>query len=328
MIYKNNDHNFSLAILVVYTAAFFLGFQDSVFAAAVDGGAAATPATLGSIFCNAYANTKPFGTRFSYISYVVGACFLVQGIHHLRSHAESPHNHSLRGGLGMLAGAGGLLSMPAVVSTLITSLFTTGGGGSSSCAPGGNGGGGAQLDQMIVGFVTNIKSPLISLVSIIAVVCGTWMMIHGVMKASKYGVDPKSNSINSIIANLLFGAVLMSVGTSLNTVLGSLFGAGVTSNGTTITSDAVTKWKFVSDVGGGAASFGAAVAAALTFFQLIGIIAFVRGLLILKKVVEGGGNASMAQGLTHIVGGALAVNIASFIQIMDATFGTGIIGGS
>jgi intracellular multiplication protein IcmC len=68
-----------------------------------------------------------------------------------------------------------------------------------------------------------------------------------------------------------------------------------------------------------------AVNSALTFVQVIGVIAFVRGWLILKKVVEGSGNVSLAQGLTHILGGVLAINIFQFLLIMDHTFGLNLL---
>jgi hypothetical protein len=57
------------------------------------------------------------------------------------------------------------------------------------------------------------------------------------------------------------------------------------------------------------------------------MIAFVRGWLIIKNAVEGAGQATVAQGFTHIVGGVLAINIYSFLEIMDQTFGTNFLTG-
>jgi hypothetical protein len=94
--------------------------------------------------------------------------------------------------------------------------------------------------------------------------------------------------------------------------------------GGTVSDDtSVLKWTLNGQAMG--AQFQTAVNAALSFVQIIGFIAFVRGWMIMKKVVEGGGNVSMAQGMTHIIGGVLAVNIAPFLKIMDTTFGTNLL---
>jgi len=104
-------------------------------------------------------------------------------------------------------------------------------------------------------------------------------------------------------------------------MLGSLFGTG-----TTITSPNTLTWSGLEQLTGGATQqFKTAVAAALTFVQLIGVIAFVRGWLMMKKFVEGAGNISFAQALTHILGGCLAINIAAFLKILDTTFGTNLL---
>jgi len=97
--------------------------------------------------------------------------------------------------------------------------------------------------------------------------------------------------------------------------------------GGSVSDAAVLNWgsTVTSGLGGASAQFQTAVNAALSFFQIIGFIAFVRGWMVLKKVVEGGGNVTMAQGITHIVGGVLAINIAPFLKIMDTTFGTNLL---
>jgi hypothetical protein len=80
----------------------------------------------------------------------------------------------------------------------------------------------------------------------------------------------------------------------------------------------------VTDLNAGV-QFSNAIEAALTFFQLIGMIAFVRGWMIMKSASEGTGNATMAQGITHIIGGVCALNIFQFLHVFDYTFGTNLL---
>ena len=58
--------------------------------------------------------------------------------------------------------------------------------------------------------------------------------------------------------------------------------------------------------------------------QIIGLIAFLRGWLILSKSVQkDGGNqpGQTTKGVIHIVGGVMAMNITRTIEILTATFG-------
>ena len=79
----------------------------------------------------------------------------------------------------------------------------------------------------------------------------------------------------------------------------------------------------VFDVGGSDTmpGLGAAMQGVLLFVKLIGHIAIVRGLLIFKKAGEGGQGGEVGRGLTHILGGAAAVNINKTIEILAATVG-------
>ncbi|MDE2029884.1 MAG: hypothetical protein KGI97_04890 [Alphaproteobacteria bacterium] len=298
---------------------FWLASGDSALAAV----AAVTTkqaTTLGDIICNATINGSAFGPLFSWGAYGIGAILAVQGIHHMRLHVDSPQNNKMDKPLFLWLGSALLLSLPSFIGMIVTSLYgTTAAGGGAGCNPGGAGASASTLDVMLTNFVNNIHDPLLGLVSIIAWVAGLLFVVRGLVKASKYGFDPRANSPHIILTNIVFGALLLTIGSNLDMVMGSVFGAS------TIKGSSVLNWSFASALGGASTSFQTAVKAGLTFVQLIGAIAFVRGWLIMKKVVEGGGNVTMAQGITHIVGGVLAINIFWFLKIMDTTFGTGLI---
>lgn len=58
--------------------------------------------------------------------------------------------------------------------------------------------------------------------------------------------------------------------------------------------------------------------------QVVGLIAFIRGWLILSKSVQkDGGNqpGQLTKGVIHIVGGVLAMNVTRTIDVITATFG-------
>ncbi len=63
------------------------------------------------------------------------------------------------------------------------------------------------------------------------------------------------------------------------------------------------------------------IAAVLKFMIIIGLISFVRGIFIMRDVAEGSQQASVMAGMTHIIGGALAVNLGPLMNAIQSTLG-------
>jgi len=56
--------------------------------------------------------------------------------------------------------------------------------------------------------------------------------------------------------------------------------------------------------------------------QLVGIIAFIRGLVMLSQLAgHGGGQGGFAKGMMHIIGGIFCINIYQFVQVVMVTLG-------
>ncbi|MFA4995353.1 MAG: hypothetical protein WC521_08650 [Bdellovibrionales bacterium] len=279
--------------------------------------------TFGEVLCHAFINARSFGFIFELVAYCAGVLAALKGVYHLKLHADNPASNKLGVGLMYLFGSMGLLALPDVISTLEQSIVgytakTSGGGSGLVCGNIGPVSAAEGLDQVVTNFVLNFKEPLTNVASLVAILAGLFMIVNGLIKASKYGTDPKTYSMHSILTNLGFGAILMTIGEMLPMMVHTVFGTEEISKSDTLQWD-----KLGALIGGDGVSekFIMAVNSALTFVQVIGAIAFVRGWLILKKVVEGSGNVSLAQGLTHILGGVLAINIFGFLRIMDKTFG-------
>jgi intracellular multiplication protein IcmC len=78
------------------------------------------------------------------------------------------------------------------------------------------------------------------------------------------------------------------------------------------------------NVGGGVPGMDGAIKGVLLFVKLVGHLAFIRGFLILKDVGEQKQGASIGRALTHILGGAAAININATIAMLGATFAPGM----
>jgi hypothetical protein len=63
------------------------------------------------------------------------------------------------------------------------------------------------------------------------------------------------------------------------------------------------------------------ISAIIKFMIVIGLISFVRGIFIVRSVAEGNSQASLMAGVTHMVGGALAVNLGPLMNAVQETLG-------
>ena len=80
----------------------------------------------------------------------------------------------------------------------------------------------------------------------------------------------------------------------------------------------------LSESGGGGGAVGmmsSALTGVLLFVKLVGHIAIFRGILMLKKIAEGQQGAEVGRALTHIFGGAAAVNINATINLLANSVG-------
>lgn len=277
---------------------------------------------MGDMFCNMQFELGGAEDLLSAVAYISGIAFLGQGVQMLIRYHDNPQSTPLHHPLTRIGGGSALIAAPSVATAIVDSLFAVnGGGGLLVCVPGQptptqNGTG---LDTLVTNLILNIKDPLTFFISVIAILIGTYMIVHGLIKASKYGIDPREHSVGKIVANLLVGAILLVVGQSSDTLMNTLFGFGGP-----VDSSVVTQWAIVQQLNAGT-QFVTAIQAAILFFELIGMIAFVRGWMIIKKAAEGSGQATMAQGITHVFGGVLAMNLFGFLEVMDATFGTNFL---
>ncbi len=286
--------------------------------------AAETAITLGNIVCNVRNSLPAFAPLISVFAYTVAAFAAVKGVLLYKKHTENPNDNQFVKATAHVLVAGLLAAMPATVGMLQQTLHVgAGAGGSLACgeiaAPALATGG---LDTIIQNFVNNIKNPMMALVSTLSVVMGLYLIFRGLLKGTKVGSDPRAGATHAIMANLLVGAVLVSLGTILSTMLQTVFGDS------SISSFSGINWTNVTAENANTEAIDDTVTAVLTFVQVIGAIAFLRGWLMIKNAVEGTAQVTVPQGLTHVIGGTMAINIGAMLTVFDRTFGTCLVIGN
>lgn len=303
------------------------------FSISPDPAFAGASSTLGSVICSIGSNLSPYVDFVSAIAYVAGAFFIGNGVLMLKQHSENPNNAPMSRCVMMMFGGAACMALPQFTILVINSLLggSNGAGGSnglSACSPGSptslSSSSSVSMDAMFGNLFNNIVQPLQMVLSGLSFIIGAFFVARGLMKAAKFGTDARASSVSAITANLIFGAILLSAGQMMDIMLNTLFGISSSSE---IKSFPTISWSNIA--GNNSTSTTTAVTtsvnAVLKFVQVLGVIFFIQGWMVLKSAVEGSGQASIAKGVTQIIGGAMCVNIGGMAKIMNDTFGLNVI---
>lgn len=141
---------------------------------------------------------------------------------------------------------------------------------------------------------------------------GLLIVGKGLLSLKDYSESGGRTQLKTPIMLLAVGILLFSFPTTMTVATQTLALGGFA--GTNVMSD------IVPDTG--MAGVSSAITGVLLFVKLVGVVAAVRGFLVLKAVGEGG-QASMGSALTFILGGAAAVNIEATYSILKNSVGWG-----
>lgn len=171
---------------------------------------------------------------------------------------------------------------------------------------------GEDLVGMMQTLQTNL-GPLYKLVIATSYVMGIWFMVDGIFRLKKYGQARTMMSTNTSLAKpvllFCFGLGLLYFPTLINISVQSLWAYG---------SNSILKYP--TDTG----LWNGVVNPLVDLIRLFGLIAFLRGMLILTRLAnENPQPGSVGKGMMHITGGILAINIVGTVNVIKATFGLG-----
>jgi hypothetical protein len=166
----------------------------------------------------------------------------------------------------------------------------------------------AQSAPDVAQMFANFKDSSVSLINLVrwaALPIGLVVSFQALLKFKEYSEGGGRVKLSTPVFMAAIGAFLIWFPLSANIATQTLaLGANT---GTLLTA--------VPDAGG-VPGMGAALEGVIMFIKLIGHIAFFRGLLMLKEVAEGNHQASVGRALTHIGGGAAAINLQAFVLVL------------
>lgn len=305
-MHKMNDIS-RLGLYVLIMTVFFALSPSMALAADGD--------TLGGVIKNVLVSTDKVPKLFLGFSYLMGLFFGFWGVMKLKDHVESPGNTTIWEPIKRFVAGGGFFALPAVMGAAVRTMDGDNGGEMAYSKFNAGGAGSLGLDGMMVKLVSDMWVPMHHIIVGFCYLAGIIFIIMGISRLLKSEQDgPRGPASIGTIMTFLVGGALLSVDRMLGSTLTSLFGQNKTAS--------FGELAYKAGMDGAALGHAHAVIAAIIgFVAIIGWVSFVRGLFILRGVAEGDSQASMMAAITHILGGAIAVNLGGFIMVVQNTLG-------
>lgn len=285
--------------------------------------------STGSLICGIIVNTGAFPAFLTAIAYLFGLVLGFWGILKVRDHVLNPQQTAIWEGVSRFIAAGAFFALPAIIFVFYNTVsdsalsaidaetsFNNGTAATGSCPSGL----GLGLDGLMACFVSDIFGPIHSVLTFFAFVGGMILIMIGISRLLKSAQEgAKGPGGLGTIMTFIIGGALISYNDLMRAVT------------TSITGDATTKTyadlQYTDGLSGDElGAVHAVITAVIKFMILIGLISFVRGLFIVRDVAEGNQQASMMAAVTHIVGGALAVNLGPLLNAVQETLGISTLG--
>lgn len=305
----------------VFTSGVWISIDSSCGASAsirqsLESGTLTSPLVSGKLdqmLCWLILGTSGLPAFLIMISYMIGLGLGFWAILKVKAHVENPSQTPLWDAVVRFIAAGAFFSLPMI---LVVAANTMGfailpydlGDFSGKVSEGG-------LDAMMAGFVGNIFYPLRALMRWFAYIAGVIFVMIGISRLLKSTQEgPRGPGGVGTIMTFLTGGALLSLHPMINAFTATMFSTGAIETYAVLSYQTGMETTEIEHV-------QAVVSAVLQFLILIGTISFLRGIFIFREVAEGGGNASMMAGVTHLVGGAIAINLGPFLNLVQNTLG-------
>ena len=277
---------------------------------------------LGDMINDSYSAFTSLQGLIAAMCYILGVYMAVSGVQLLRAAVDAPDKASPVMPAMKLAAAGLLIMTPYAMNVVVNTISGKNVGGNAG--PSLSGGSlapqtftaGSGLDHSLGLLVKDIWQPLmVNALPFFCYVAGLAFLINGIRKMSDAGGGSKEQFVSmQTVGQFGIAAAFLSGGFVMGALQQTLFGS--------------TSLQIVEFTNVGGTTFGvranSALWAVFTFLRIVGYIAVIRGLFMLKGVADGAQGASMMAAITHMVAGAALANSGAFISVVQET----LLGGS
>lgn len=281
-------------------------------------GNCSTSLGIGRALCNVVLSSTFIPALISGIAYLIGLVFAFSGVLKLKEHVLYPDRVSIWEPAKRFLAGGGLFALPIVTEAVYSTIVGSGFGGLAPYTYTGfaanvSGGG---LDVMMVALVKDLWHPLQQAMGGFAYLAGLIFVVIGITRLVKTAQDgPRGPGGFGTIMTFATAGVFFSLDRLMGTFATSMFG------NSQISTMPALQYTAGLDPNVEVAHAEAVITAIVGFVALVGWVSFIRGWFIIRGVAEGNQQASLMAGVTHILGGALAVNLGPLMNAVQFTLG-------
>ena len=270
--------------------------------------------------------TDSFGWKniFAGAAYLGGVWLTLSGLVNLKNHVTDPEREPMVKGLVRLGAAGLLFVLPAFLLYLTNTFYDTtampdqieGFVGPTVNAAGSPSATTATLDTIMANFVRDLSGPVKYAVAIFSYIIGILFGMVGIGRLLRLDSGPKTALSTGTFGIFITSALLLLFAQFVVTIQITLFG---------IAGESVTSAL--------AYNFGApdlmarannALNAVVGFIGIVGYISVLRGLLMVRSFADGD-EKDISPAIIHMIGGAIAINLAFFVGLMEKTINLNLI---
>lgn len=273
---------------------------------------------VGTVICNVVWASDMLPGLIAGIAYLIGIACAISALIKLKDHVLNPNGTPLSDSMKRFVAGGAFLALPIVTAAAKSAIY--GSDASNQLATlnytqfTATTSGGYGLDTMLVALVADILTPLTMLFRGFCYLAGLIFIVIGISRVMKTAQEgPRGPAGVGTVMTFLTAGVFFSLDAVLGSFATSLFGTNVVTTYPVL--DQSTGDTAVND------HIQAVITAVTAFVFIIGWVSFIRGFFIIRNVAEGTGQASMMAGLTHVFGGAIAVNLGPMMNAVQATLG-------
>ena len=171
------------------------------------------------------------------------------------------------------------------------------------------------LGAALIALVGDIEGPLVLLVTTVCYLLALWTFLQGCLRLFKTSEDKfHAPGGAGTVLSFVLATVLAALGSSFNAVTKTVFGTTATGS--------------VKGLGYGgerAADYDALLGAAFTLVALVGLLAFVRGVLMFRAAADGRPGATAGRAFAHVIGGVAAWHIVGVIRAVQTSLGIKVL---
>jgi hypothetical protein len=273
---------------------------------------------LGDTICNAVNNTSYMPGILSAMAYLFGIVLIIWGVLKLKDNVLNPQQTSIWEGISRLVAGGAFFALPYLIGVVANTLdggglFAALNGFTHTSFKGQTTGSG--LDAMMVNFSADMFGPMLFALNFFGYVAGTVLLMIGISRLLKSAQEgPRGPGGLGTIMTFLVAGAMISISPMIGSLSTTFFETNVSATSAALQYSTGMNTTEIAHV-------QAVISAILQFMIVLGVVAFLRGIYIIREVAEGNSQASLMAGITHMVGGSLAVNLGPVMNAIQTTLG-------